>query len=105
MEQTRSSDNAIVTPGWFFVTSTAARHGISLMKPIHTASSFGLDRLATWNERMRAISVSSKGVLALDGADGDFLEMDSAFKGRACNLLEDDIWLAVVRETPGAKNN
>jgi hypothetical protein len=102
MEQTRSSDNAIVTPGWFFVTSTAARPGISLMKPIHTASSFGLDHLATWNERMRAISVSSKGVLALDG---DFLEMDSAFKGRACNLLEDDMWLAVVRETPGAKNN
>lgn len=74
------------------------------MKPIHAASSFGLDRLATWNEVMRAISVSSE-VLALGGADSDLREMDSDVGGRARNLLEDDMWLTVARETPGSKSN
>jgi hypothetical protein len=106
MEQTGNSNKAIVRlDGLRFVTNTATRPGVSFMKPIHTVSSFGLDRLATWGEVMRAISVSSEGVLTPGGADSDLRETDSDFRGRSRNLLEDDLWLAIVRETPDSKSN
>jgi hypothetical protein len=72
------------------------------MKPVEIGSSIGLDRLATWNEVMCAISVSSEGVLALGGTFNNLREMDSDFSGSARN---DDMWLAIVREMPGSKSN
>jgi len=75
------------------------------VKPVESTSPFGLDRLATWNEVMCAISVSPEGVLAPGGAYNDLRETDSDFSGSARNLPEDDMWFALVRETPGSKVN
>ena len=59
------------------------------MKPlyieIYIDSSIGLDRLATWNEVRCA--------------------MDSDFRGRACNLPENVMSLAIVSEMPDAVIN
>jgi len=59
------------------------------MKPIYIKiyidSSIGLDRLATWNEVRCA--------------------MDSDFSGRACNLPEDVMSLAIVSELSDAVIN
>jgi hypothetical protein len=75
------------------------------VKPVDIASSFGLDRLATWNEVMCAISVSTEGVLALGGAFNDLRNTDSKYSAGVYNLPEDDMWLATVREMPGSKSN
>ena len=75
------------------------------MKPVEIASSFGLDRLATWNEVMCAISFSTEGVLALGGAFNDLREMDSEYSAGAYNLPENDMWLATAREMPDSKSN
>jgi hypothetical protein len=75
------------------------------MKPVDIGSSIGLDRLATWNEVMCAISVSAEGALLLGGACNDLREMDSDFSGSACNLPEDEMWLAIAREMPDSKSN
>ena len=75
------------------------------MKPVAIASSSGLDRFATWNEVMCAISVSTEEVLALGGAYSDLREMDSDFSVRNGNLSEDDMWLALVSEMPDSKSN
>ena len=91
--------------GLRFVTNAAARPGASLMKPVDIRSSFGLDRLATWSEVMRAISVSPEGVPAPGGAYNDLRKTDSDVSGSAYNLSEDDMWFALARETPGSKSN
>jgi hypothetical protein len=75
------------------------------MKPVDIESPIGFDRFATWNEVICAISVSSHGALALGGACNDLREMDSDFSGSACNLSEDDAWLAMAREMPDSKSN
>ena len=91
--------------GLRFVTNAATRPGAYLVKPFDSASAFGLDRLATWNEVMCAISVSPEGVLAPDGAYNDLRKTDSDFSGSAGNLPEDDMWFALARKTPGSKIN
>jgi len=75
------------------------------MKPVGIGSSIGLDRLATWNEVICAISVSAQGALTLGGACNNLREMDSDFSGSACNLPEDEMWLTVVLEMPDSKSN
>jgi hypothetical protein len=68
------------------------------MKPVGIESPTGLDRLATWNEVRCALSFSPQGAFVLVGACDDFREMDSDFRGRACNLAEDIVWLAIASE-------
>ena len=75
------------------------------MKPVDIVSSIGLDRLATWNEVMCAISASAEGTFALLRESDDLREADSDFRVSACNLLEDDLWLAIVRDMPDSKSN
>jgi hypothetical protein len=106
-EQTRNSDASIVVFGWY-----AFRHeyrnpgrGGLLVKPVEIASSFGLDRLATWNEVICAISISTEGVLALGGAFNDLREMDSEYSASIYNLPENDMWLAAARQIPDSKSN
>ena len=67
-----------------------------MLKLINVESSTGLDRLATRNEGRCAMSFSSQGAFGLVGACDDFREMDSDFSGRACNLPEHTMWLAIV---------
>ena len=64
-----------------------------------------LDRLATWNEVMCAISVSNEGAFALVRDSENVREEDSDFSVRACNLTEDDMWLAIAREMRNSKIN
>jgi len=107
MGQTGNSNAAIVALGWF-TFRYECRHplpGGSLMKPVDIGSSIGLDRLATLNEVMRAISVSAEGVFPLGGAYPHLAEMDSAFRDSACNLSEDDMWMEIMREMPDSKSN
>ena len=66
------------------------------MKPVDIGSSIGLDRLATWNEVMCAISVSAEGTFALVHEGDGLRETDSDFSVSACNLPEDDLWLAIA---------
>jgi hypothetical protein len=75
------------------------------MKPVDIVSSIGLDRLATWNEVMCAISASDEGTLALVRDSNDLREADSDFSVSAYNLPEDDLWLAIAREMPDSKSN
>ena len=75
------------------------------MKPVDIGSSIGLDRLATWNEVMCAISASDEGTLALVRESDDLREADSDFSVGACNLPEDDLWLAIAREMQNSKSN
>lgn len=74
------------------------------MKSVNIGSSIGLDRLATWSEVMCAISVSAEGALALRGCN-DLRERGSDFSVSACNLPDDDMWLAIVRVMPESKCN
>jgi hypothetical protein len=74
------------------------------MKPVNIGSSIGLDRLATWSEVMCAITVSAEGTLALGGCN-DLRERDSDFSVTACNLPDDDMWLAIVCDMPDSKCN
>jgi hypothetical protein len=73
------------------------------MKPVDIGSSIGLDRLATWNEVMCAIS--AEGTFALVRQSDNFREADSDFSVSACNLPEDDLWLAIAREMRDSKSN
>jgi hypothetical protein len=75
------------------------------MKPVGIGSSIGLDRLATWNEVMCAISVSDEGTFALVRDSEDLREADFDFSVGACNLTEDDMWLAIAREMRDSKSN
>jgi hypothetical protein len=75
------------------------------MKPVDIGSSIGLDRLATWNEVMCAISASAEGTFALVRQSDNFREADSDFSVSACNLPEDDLWLAIAREMRDSKSN
>jgi hypothetical protein len=75
------------------------------MKPVGIGSSIGLDRLATWNEVMCAISASDEGTFALVRDSNDLREADSDFSVSACNLPEDDLWLAIAREMSDSKSN
>ena len=75
------------------------------MKPVDIGSSTGLDRLATWNEVMCAISASDEGTFALVHDSNDLREADSDFSVSACNLPEDDLWLAIAREMQNSKSN
>jgi hypothetical protein len=75
------------------------------MKPVYIGSSIGLDRLATWNEVMCAISASAEGTFALVRESNDLREADSDFSVSACNLPEDDLWLAIALETSDSESN
>jgi hypothetical protein len=75
------------------------------MKPVDIGSSIGLDRLATWNEVMCAISVSAEGTFALVRDSDDLREADSDFSVIAWKLSEDTMWLAIVSEMPDSKCN
>ena len=75
------------------------------MKSVELGSSIGLDRFATWNEVMCAISVSAEGTFALVRDSDDLREADSDFSISACNLTEDDMWLAIAREMRDSKSN
>jgi hypothetical protein len=107
MRQTGNFDVSIVAvEGFeFLFESRNLGFGGSLMKPIDGGSFIGLDRLATWNEVMCAISVSAKGVLALEGACNVLRVMDSDFSGSAYNLPEDDMWLVILGEMPASESN
>jgi hypothetical protein len=107
IEQTRNSLAPIVALGWFAFDFNwhITGPGGSVIKPIQIRSSVGLDRLATWNELMFAISLSMDGVVALGGACNLWRQMDCDFGGSDGNLNEDDMWLAIVREIPASKNN
>ena len=75
------------------------------MKPVHIENSIGLDRLATWDEVRCAMSSSSQGAFELVGPCYDFREMDSDFSGRACNIPEDIMWLAISSGILDSKSN
>jgi hypothetical protein len=75
------------------------------MKPVHIESPIGLDRLATWDEVRCAMSFSSQGVFKLVGACDNFRETDSDLSGRAYNLLEDIMWLAISSEILDSESN
>jgi hypothetical protein len=75
------------------------------MKPVDNGSSIGLDRLATWNEVMCAISASAEGTFALVRDRYDLREADCDFSGIAWKLSEDTMWLAIAREMRDSKSN
>jgi len=75
------------------------------MKPVDIGSSIGLDRLATWNEVMCAISVSAEGTFTLVRDSDDLREADPDFSISACNLTEHDMWLAIAREMRDSESN
>jgi hypothetical protein len=75
------------------------------MKPVDIGSSIGLDRLATWNEVMCAISASGEGTFALVRDSDDLREANSDFSVSAYNLPQDDMWLAIAREMPDSKSD
>ena len=106
-EQTSNSDPSIVALGWFAFRYEYRKPDLrgSLMKYIELGSFIGLDRLATWNEVMCAISASGEGTFALVRDSDDLREADSDFCVSAWNLLEDDMWLAIAREMRDSKSN
>lgn len=75
------------------------------MKPVEIESPIGLDRLATWNEVLCAMSFSSQGAFELIGACDNFREMDSDFSGRVSTIREDIMWLAIAGEMLDSKSN
>ena len=75
------------------------------MKPITNEISIGLDRLATWNEVLCAMSYSSQCTIEIAAPRDDSSEIDSDLSGRIGNLSEDDMWLAIVSEMPDSKSN
>lgn len=72
------------------------------MKPVDIGNYIGLDRLATRNEVMRAISVAAGGNPAVGGLGR---EMDFDFDWGASNTPEDDMWFAIVRELQDSTKN
>jgi hypothetical protein len=75
------------------------------MKSVDIGSSSGLDRFATWNEVMCAVSFSAEGTLALVRESDNLRKEDSDFSCSACNLPEDDLWVAIACEMPDSKCN
>jgi hypothetical protein len=75
------------------------------MNLVAIESPIGLDRLATWDEVRSAMSFLSQGASELVGACDDCRELDSDFTGRARNLSEDIMWLAIVSEMPDSMSN
>lgn len=76
------------------------------MKPVDIGNYIGVDRLATWNEVKRAISV--EGALGTQGFGGtrtDLLEMVPDFSEGASDVAEDDMWFEIVRDMPDSKSN
>jgi len=67
-------------------------------------SSAPLDRRSTWDEVRSAMSISSQDGFAA-GDSNDMCNTDADFSGGASNLLEDDMWLAIVLEMPYSKSN
>jgi hypothetical protein len=51
------------------------------------------------------MSVSSQEDFELIGTSRDFREMGSDFRGGACNLPEDTMWLAIASEMPDSLSN
>jgi hypothetical protein len=51
------------------------------------------------------MSFSSQGVFKLVGACDNFRETDSDLSGRAYNLLEDIMWLAISSEILDSESN
>jgi hypothetical protein len=98
---------SIVAIGWFAFRYEHRNpsYGGYLMKPVHIGSFIGLDRLATWNEVMCAISASAEGTFALVRENADLREANSDFSVSACNLPEDDLWLAIAHEMQNSKSN
>ena len=75
------------------------------MKPVDIRRTIGVERFATWNEVMCAISFSAEGTIALVRESDDLRKEDSDLSGCACNLSEDDLWLAIACEMPDSKCN
>lgn len=75
------------------------------MKPVDVGSSIGLDRLATWNEVICAISVTAECDFASVDGSNNLREVNSDFGGIVCKISEDTLWLAVVHEMPYSKSN
>jgi hypothetical protein len=75
------------------------------MKPVNVGSSIGLNRLATHNEVLCAILVSTRGAFALLGSSEDLREVDSEFSDIPCNPAEETMWLAIANEMPDSKSN
>jgi len=107
MEQTGDSDASNMMLAWFAFDQKSRRpgRGDTLMKPVGIGSSMGLDRLATWNEVDRAISVSSQGAFA---PVDDYENLRLAYSdsgGIGWELSEDALWLAIIHEMPFSKSN
>jgi hypothetical protein len=75
------------------------------MKPVNVGRSIGLDRLATRNEVICAIMVSTRDALVLVGGSEDLHEVDSEFSDIPCNPAEENMWLAIASEMPDSKSN
>lgn len=75
------------------------------MKTIPIESTIGLDRRATLNEVLYAMSLWPQSTFALVVACDDPREMGSAFSDRACNLPEDIAWVELAGEIPDSKSN
>ena len=75
------------------------------MKPITNEIPIGLDRLATWNEVIYAMSSLSRFAIEIAAPRDDSSEMDSDSGSRAGNLSGDDMWLALLNEMPDSKCN
>lgn len=75
------------------------------MKPMVIGSSIGLDRFATWNEIICAISICDHSASALDSDCVDLGVPDSELSDTARDFSEDDMWLAIASEMPASKIN
>jgi hypothetical protein len=75
------------------------------MNRIGIENSIGLDRIATWNEVRYAVAFPSQVPFESFGAIDDLIEMDSSVSGRACDVSEDAMWLAIAQEMPDSKCN
>ena len=64
-----------------------------------------LDRLATCNEVICAIMVSTGGAFALVGGSEDLREVDSDFRDIPCNPAEETLCLKIANEMPDCKSN
>lgn len=77
----------------------------AIMNRVVIERSIGLDRIATWNEVRYAMAFPSQAPFESVDARDDLVEMDSSVNGRACDLSEDDMWLAIATEMPDSKCN
>jgi hypothetical protein len=63
-----------------------------------------LDRCSTWDEIRSELSISSQ-VILLDCDIDDLGAADTDLSPSSPNLLEDNMWLEIVREMPYSKSN